>query len=99
MHGQQTCYTSTLVCFLAVLYLDDIFHTMFAAGFEISRASICQFASFYPSVNPSILPSGRSCRSLSQAHCLALLKDGRLLAWGSNPQGQVGNGFSSLENC
>ena len=57
MHGQQTCYTSTLVCFLAVLYLDDIFHTMFAAGFEISRASICQFASFYPSVNPSILPS------------------------------------------
>ena len=31
-----------------------------------------------------------------QAHCLALLKDGRLLAWGSNPQGQVGNGKRSL---
>eukprot|EP00435_Cladocopium_sp_Y103_P036164 s2342_g9.t1 len=29
-----------------------------------------------------------------QAHCLALLKDGRLFAWGSNPQGQVGNGRS-----
>lgn len=31
-----------------------------------------------------------------QAHCLALLKDGRLFAWGSNPQGQVGNGKRSL---
>ena len=29
-----------------------------------------------------------------QAHCLALLKDGRLFAWGGNPQGQVGNGVS-----
>lgn len=29
---------------------------------------------------------------MGQAHCLALLKDGRLYAWGNNPQGQVGNG-------
>jgi len=31
-----------------------------------------------------------------QAHCLALLRDGQVFAWGGNPQGQVGNGKRAL---
>eukprot|EP00930_Biecheleria_cincta_P101419 TRINITY_DN93070_c0_g1_i1.p1 TRINITY_DN93070_c0_g1~~TRINITY_DN93070_c0_g1_i1.p1 ORF type:complete len:611 (+),score=85.22 TRINITY_DN93070_c0_g1_i1:26-1858(+) len=31
-----------------------------------------------------------------QAHCLALLESGEVFAWGSNPQGQCGNGKRSL---
>jgi len=31
-----------------------------------------------------------------QAHCLTLLRDGQVFAWGGNPQGQVGNGKRSL---
>merc|ERR1719433_577083 len=33
-----------------------------------------------------------------QAHCLALMSTGELFAWGSNQQGQVGNGKRSLVN-
>lgn len=31
-----------------------------------------------------------------QSHCLALLRTGEVYSWGSNPQGQVGNGKRSL---